>query len=153
MKNTVIITSCLMCVLVIAVVSFAQEADLPGSKDYPLLGRMPNFYISEYDEKDFDLHEFKDMNGEEVEVEGHKYYIAYEIMEGANVPSDLQVIRNYVNAVKDLGGTAYEEASYLAYMNLISDEKEIWIRLDVQYDGAYYWLTIIEKEEMVQELE
>lgn len=153
MKNTIIIASCLMCVLMIAVASFAQEADIPGSKDYPLLGRMPNFYISEYDEKDFDLHEFKDMNGEAVEVEGRKYYIAYEIMEGAEVPSELQVIRNYVNAVKDMGGTAYEEASYLAYMNLISDDKEIWIRLDVQYDGAYYWLTIIEKGEMVQELE
>ena len=66
MKNTTIIASCLMCVLVIAVASFAQEADILGSKDYPLLGRMPNFYISEYDEKDFDLHEFKDVNGEAV---------------------------------------------------------------------------------------
>ena len=41
-------------------VSLAQENDVPGSKDHPLISRMDNYYISGYEEFEYDSHEFYD---------------------------------------------------------------------------------------------
>jgi len=49
---------CLFALLVAAVLSVAQE-DVPDSKDHPLLTRMPDFYISDYEYKEFDKADFK----------------------------------------------------------------------------------------------
>jgi hypothetical protein len=38
-------------------------------------------------------------------VEGRKYFRAYTLKENAKQPSDLQISRNYANAVSNMGGT------------------------------------------------
>jgi hypothetical protein len=44
---------CLFALLVASVLAVAQE-DVSGSKDHPLFMRMPNFYIDDYEYKEFD---------------------------------------------------------------------------------------------------
>jgi len=56
----------------------AQQEDVPGSKDHPLLTRMLDFYISGYEDKEFDQADFKTNQGEDIKVEGHQYHIEYE---------------------------------------------------------------------------
>jgi len=136
--------------LLTAGLALAQE-DVPGSKDHPLLTRMPNFYISGYEYKEFDAADFKNSRGEDIKVEGHKYDIYYEIKEQKNAPSKLQVLRNYENAIKKIGGSTVYEAGKEAWLKVERGGKITWIYVDARTGGEYA-LAIIEKKSMVQEV-
>ncbi len=129
---------------------FAQGKDVAKSKDHPMLGRMQNFIITSYEEKEFDSHEFKDKQGNEVTVEGRKYSIQYEIKEGAKIPTPLQITRNYVNAIKNVGGFAFEYTEGTAFLNLAKEGRETWV--EVFASGESYILTIVEKAALRQEV-
>jgi len=137
--------------LLTANIAFAQE-DVPGSKDHPLLTRMPNFYISDYEENDFEQANFKNSKGKDIKVEGHKYYISYELKKGANSPSELQIVRNYENAVKKIGGSVVYEAPGEAWLKVERGGKITWIYIFAHCDGGCYDLTIVEKKAMIQEV-
>lgn len=144
--------------LMIATFTLAMESDMPESKDPPLFTRMPNFYIYGYEYFDFDTHTFVNSKDEEVNVEGQRYYIQYMIQEGAKPPSQLQIIRNYTNAIKKLGGTVekeyIDEVEGYAYMKLQKDNAEIWVHLETSAntDVNPYRLNIVQKGEMVQDV-
>ncbi len=149
-KAFVILGFCLFALLVAPVLSLAQE-DLPGSKDHPLLTRMPYFYISDYEYKEFDQADFKDNKGQDIKVEGHIYDIFYEIKEGKEAPGKLQVLRNYENAIKKIGGSTVYEAGKEAWLTVEKGGKTTWIYVDARTGGEYE-LTIIEKKAMEQEV-
>jgi len=141
---------CLFALLVAPVLSVAQE-DVPDSKDHPLLTRMPDFYISDYEYKEFDKADFKNSKGEDIKVEGHKYRIYYNIKEEKTAPGKLQVLRNYENAIKKIGGSTVYEAGKEAWLTVEKGGKTTWIYVDARTGGEYE-LTIIEKKAMVQEV-
>jgi OOP family OmpA-OmpF porin len=85
---------------------FAQE-DAKGCKDHPMFTRMENFYIARCKEEKFDQVDFVDEKGKKIKVEGKVYKIDYEIKKGFTPTSGLQVIRNYENALKKIGGVRY----------------------------------------------
>lgn len=88
---------------------FAQE-DKEGCKDHPMFTRMSNFYIENCKEKDFDQAEFVDEKGKDIKVEGKFHRAEYVIQKGVKAPSDLQLLRNYQNAIKKIGGiVTYEK--------------------------------------------
>jgi OmpA-OmpF porin, OOP family len=134
-------------------ISSAQE-DVKGSKDHPLFTRMANYYIYEYKETEFDSEVFldPDKKGEKVTVEGRKFFIKYGIKEGVKPPTDLQITRNYTNAIMKIGGKGYPYGSGEAYMKLSKSGKEIWAYVYVGGGGTFYHLIIVEKSEMVQEV-
>jgi len=141
--------------LMLAGFALAMESDVPESKDPPLFTRMPNFYISDYKYYDFDAHTFVNSKGEDVNVEGQRYYVQYRIQEGTKPPSQLQIIRNYTNAIKKLGGTVEKEnVEGYAYMKLQKDNAEIWVHIEtsVLTDINPYQLNIIQKGEMIQDV-
>jgi len=45
-----------LVILIFSSISFAQEEDKEGSKDHPLLSRIPGYYISDQINKDFDVY-------------------------------------------------------------------------------------------------
>jgi len=141
---------CLFALSIAPVLSVAQE-DMPDSKDHPLLTRMPNFYISDYEYKEFDTADFKDEKGDDIKVEGHIYDIFYEIKEGEKAPGKLQVLRNYENAIKKIGGSTIYEAGEEAWLKVEKGGKTTWIYVDARTSGEYE-LKIIEKKAMVQEV-
>ncbi|NWF75912.1 MAG: OmpA family protein [Nitrospirae bacterium] len=142
-------------VFVFSGITLAQE-DEKGCKDHPMFTRMPNFYIFECKEKDFDQADFKDEKGNDIKVEGKIHFTDYRIKEGYKAPSSLQIIRNYQNAIKSIGGAiVYEYLHwYDTYLKLIKGGKTYWVIVDASSDGDgdSYDLTIVEKSEMAQEV-
>jgi OOP family OmpA-OmpF porin len=145
-----------LCVLLAGfapgLISFAQdEADIENSKDHPMFSRMKNFYIVTY-ETNFDAVEFYLSDENTETVEGQKTYIEYYLKEGSPIPSELQIRRNYGNAVKQLGGQIlYEKGDYASF-KIVKNNREIWFAVNVYYDGTEYTLTFLEKSAMAQEV-
>ena len=130
--------------------SFTQDA--PGCKDHQLFTRMPNFYIQQCETKEFDSHTFYLSEDKEIVVEGKKTYVSHVIRHGAKAPSDLQILRNFENAVSRIGGKTEYKKKYDAYLSIKKDGKETWVHVTSWNDGEGYDLTIVEKKEMEQEI-
>ena len=133
---------------------FAQE-DAKGCKDHPLFTRMPNFHIKECREKDFEQVNFIDEKGKAGKVEGKFHWAEYGIKKGLKAPSDLQLLRNYQNAIKAIGGVVSHEKlggnfGY-TYLKLSKTNKIYWV-IVYSRGGDKYELTIVEKAEMEQQI-
>lgn len=127
----------------------ALGQDIEGAKDHPLLSRLQDFYISEYEEYEFDEHAFYDAADKEYVIKGRKWVIGYDLKEGAPSPGQAKVRENYVNAIRKIGGEIlYDRGT----MRVVRDGKEVWIDLWVTGDGNGYRLTIVEKAVMKQEV-
>ncbi len=133
--------------------TFAQQ-DEKGCRDHPMFTRMPNFYITFCEEKDFGQLDFIDKKGKEIRVEGKFHKVEYAIKKDAKPPADLQLQRNFQNAIKKIGGiVTYEKlgSNYgESYLKLSKQGKIFWVYL--HSSGDKYELTIVEKAEMVQEV-
>jgi OOP family OmpA-OmpF porin len=141
------------CVLLcgLAAVAAAQQPDAENCKDHPMFSRMKSFYISEC-KSSFDAVEFYIAEGTKT-VEGQKTEIKYALNEGAQMPSPLQIRRNYGNAVKSLGGTVlYDEDRHLTAKAVTKAGKEVWLRVEAFNDGRDYTLTVLELGAMTQEV-
>jgi len=136
--------------LLIAGVALAEE-DRDG-KDHPLFNRMPGTWIYSYKNVDFDAHTFIDDKEKKVNVEGHYYYIHYYPEEGKPQLSKLKILRNYENAIKQIGGIVlksdFDDASY---MKLVKGGKEIWVEVRA-VNSQEPQLIIVEREAMAQEI-
>lgn len=131
----------------------AQE-DAEGSKDPALFTRMPGFYIYRYDDLQFDKYEFPVSPEKTQAVEGHSIFIIYWLKENIQQPSALQIVRNYTNAVKKIGGQLiyeYEDGgSQNVVLKLVKDGKETWAY--VYAAGNTYNINIVEKTAMDQDV-
>jgi len=141
---------CLILVFTIASVASAQKSDVKGSKDHPLVTRMPGFYIGDYEKNEFDYETFKTNDGN-VRVEGRKFEIDYHIQPGATPPGKIQILQNYLNALEGIGAETMLKGSYYWIFKIVKDDMETWIKVDPgNYDGERYELTIVEKAIMKQ---
>jgi OOP family OmpA-OmpF porin len=129
----------------------AAQEDAEGCKDYPMFSRMKGFYITNC-ESNFDQAEFYVADGESKVLEGQKTSVAYELQDGAAKPSELQIRRNYVNAVKSLGGSLVFEQDNFATCKLVKNGKEIWFSVTTYNNATSYELVILELGEMTQEV-
>ncbi len=158
MKKAVAVIYTLFFVMATFGMALAEQ-DRKGSKDHPLLTRMPNFHITDYKDIEYDSYKFMvDQNKKQVpvNVEGHKYYIRYDLDKGASKPGNLKIVRNIENALKNIGGKVLVDVSgqwgvYRGSTIMVQKEgKETWI--NVKAADASYELTIVEKEAMKQEV-
>ncbi|MCK4556661.1 MAG: OmpA family protein [Candidatus Aminicenantes bacterium] len=129
---------------------FAQQKDVEGGKDHPLVSRMENYYISGYEEFEYESHDFYDAEDNEYVIEGHKWVIEYTLKGGFTPPGQLKVRRNYINAIKEIGGTILFDQGL--YMKVAKDNKETWIEVWVSSNSRDYTLTIVERSIMEQEV-
>jgi outer membrane protein OmpA-like peptidoglycan-associated protein len=130
----------------------AKTSDLNGSKDHPLVTRMPDFYIAGYEKNEFDYENFKTEDGK-VRVEGRKYVIDYRIQPGATPPGKIQILKNYLNAFNDIGAEAMLKGSYYYVFKISKNGMETWVKVDPgNDDGDRYVLTIVEKAVMAQDV-
>lgn len=148
MKNFIIA----FIVMLISITSIvAQDAD--GCKEHPFFSRMPNFFISDCSQK-FDKLDYYDANGEIASKEGELTIISYSFPddESLNVPSQLQVIRNYENAITKLGGKKiYVDKQNLTY-SLKKNSKEYIICIEMTNANIIHKLYVLEVGLMVQEI-
>ncbi len=134
----------------------SAQDDAEGSKDPELFTRMPNYYISDYKDEGFARFDFW-LGGEKYEpVEGRHLEVIYFIKDNVNQShSGLQVTRNYINALKKIGGEVVKEfddgGTNYAIMKIVKNGKEVWAQV-VSGGGGNYSLNIIEKEAMSQDV-
>jgi len=139
----------------------AQE-DVRGAKDHPLLTRYPDSYIAEY-EKNYNTAQFaigaKAGEAERKAVEGDATTILYFHKNPEKQPSALQVIRNYQNAIKSIGGeVVYERLPKEGdggetTLKVNTGGKEVWVRVEPGIFSAptqSYKLWIVEVAAMQQ---
>ena len=134
--------------LAFAATTAAQRPDVEGSKDHPLFSRMPNTYIWRYEEKEFDVHQFRQANGERLPVGGKKTVIGYAFpAEMKPSPSRLQISRNYTNAIAREGGRMVGPLTQISptTMKLVLGDKEVWAAIDFESEKEFV-LTIVEVE-------
>lgn len=112
--------------------------DVSGSKDHPLLTRYPGSYISEYS-KGYNATDYKVGAGDSAKaqsVEGDTTSLRYFYGSPETQPSPLQVMRNYQNAIKRIGGE-------VVYERLPTDGDGGETTLKVQTGGKEVWVKVV----------
>ena len=128
--------------------------DLEGSKDPVLFNRMPGYHIYRYDDVEFDKYEFKVSDSKTQIVEGHHLFIMYDVNSNVQAPSPLQIGRNYINAVKKIGGQLvyeYQDPGEDVVLKVIKSGMEIWAYVSANGSGTY-GIHLIEKHAMNQDI-
>ena len=142
-----------MLLLLLAANLYAAQNDDPKCKDHPLFTRMPGSYIYNCDHKQFDGRDFVMGKGKTIHVEGELWRLTYYPYNDLKTkPSELQIRRNFENAIQKQGGTLVGTATNNKNIfKLVKDGKEIWVELWAEFTGKYGF-TIIQKEEMTQDV-
>jgi OmpA-OmpF porin, OOP family len=160
MKRASFILLSIVCLSILACsVAMAADPDAKGGKDHPLLTRLPNFHITSYEDTEFESFKFiveQNKKPVPVNVEGHKYYIRYALDKAAAKPGNLKIVRNIENALKNIGGKVLVDvgAQWGVFRSstimIQKGGRETWIH--VKATDTSYELTIVEREEMKQEV-
>lgn len=143
----------LLLVLFAAQSGLAQnEADVKGSLDHPLFTRMPGYYISDYNVKEFDKFISSYLSGQDENWEGKVTRLAYYIRTGAKQASMLQIARNYENAVKEIGGKILANEGRVIEGKIEKDRGVTYVHVEAFNDGRNYDVIIVETGAMKQEV-
>jgi OOP family OmpA-OmpF porin len=127
--------------------------DREGCKDPALFTRMPGYYISQCDEKEFERYEVPVTADFKTQaVEGRYLMITYALNEGARQASGLQIVRNYANAAAAIGAKKVIEfedggAQYIT-LKISRDNSETWVHVEAV--SSQYTLYMVEKQLMKQ---
>ncbi len=128
------------------------QKDTRGCTDHPLFTRMPDSWIHSCSEKTFDAHEFLAPNGQKTAVEGRLWLLRYYPQAAAKTkPSELQIIRNFENAVAKIGGKVIVSTKNRATFQIVQADKEYWVDLTAEFTGKYGFY-IVEKQAMAQDI-
>lgn len=153
-----------LCVLLACLASTATAVagdDVTGAKDHPLLTRYPDSFVTEYS-KNYNATEFqvgaKGAPPKVETVEGDTTSLMYFYDSTDKQPSPLQLIRNYQNAVKAIGGTVLYERMPLdgdageTTLKVTTGGKDVWIKVVPGYGAPtnYYQLVVTEVAVMAQ---
>jgi OOP family OmpA-OmpF porin len=155
-------------VLGIVAFTFGEEEGGQTYKDAPYFSGMPNYSIIDQQDKEFDAYQFSD-GKKIVTVEGKMWRTQYHLKENEKQASDLQIDRNYANAVKNMGGVVLFEGvcggdgwgdkscCQRAMTGKVVKEskelsKELWVEVAPCNGGVDYWLTVLENEAMKQDV-
>ncbi len=150
---------CIVGLILFPMVTRAQDSEF---KDTPYFSGMPNYSI--YDAADVEFDSYNFFNGKNcTTVEGKKLKRIYALKEDAQKSSVIQISRNYVNAIKSMGGTVIFEGApqtaecadnnglQMVIGKVVKDGNEMWIEV-VSFNGDDYNLTIVLKELMKQDV-
>ena len=144
-----------------ATAAWAGE-DVAGAKDHPLLTRYPDSFITEYT-RNYNATEYQvGARGAQAKVEtveGDTTTLRYFYESPEKQPSPLQLMRNYQNAVKQIGGAvAYERLpkdldAGETTLKVTTGGKDVWIKVLPDIFSAptqSYQLVITEVASMAQ---
>jgi len=132
--------------------ALAQE-DTKGGKDHPLFSRWPGYYLCNYDHKKFDAYTYELKDSKET-VEGEYFYLSYCNKRDVAGASELEVIRNYENAIRKAGGTVlYTNGTSYTIGKIVKEGKEIWVRAKTRNQGENVELNITERQVMEQTIQ
>ncbi|MDA0680965.1 MAG: OmpA family protein [Proteobacteria bacterium] len=153
------LTGLLVCSVLVGT---AMADDIAGSRDHPLLDRYPDSRITEY-QRGYDAIEFPiakaDGEVEQRRIEGDTTVIRYFYNNAETQASPLQLLRNYQNAIKAIGGSLVYERLPVdgdggeTTMTVDANGKSFWIKVGQDIYGVptqNYVLSIVEVAAMIQ---
>jgi OmpA-OmpF porin, OOP family len=130
----------------------AAQTDVTGCKDHPLFTRMPGYWIHNCKQNQFDAHPFFTAKAKTTSVEGPLWSASYYPQSDLNPkPSEVQIRRNFENAVKKLGGAFVASDKGHDTYRIAKDGKEFWVDVTAEFTGKY-GLCIVEKGGMAQDV-
>jgi outer membrane protein OmpA-like peptidoglycan-associated protein len=142
----------MIALLAVTFTASAQQKDDPKCKDHPLFTRMPDSWIHNCTEKEFDSFQFLVGEGKKIAVEGRLWKLSYYPQATAqSKPSELQILRNFENAAKKVGGTVVFATKNRETLKILKDGKEIWVDVTAEFTGKY-GLVIVQREAMTQDV-
>jgi len=143
----------LVAMLCLTGVARAAPNDAEGCQDPPLFTRLAGYFISRCEVADFDELKLRDAKGKEVTVEGRVTRTFYSLDEGATLKSQLQIIRNYENAFRSLGGALlHRNDDGEASLRAVKGGGEVWAYLNAN-NPQFFSLSVVEKSAMNQEVQ
>jgi OOP family OmpA-OmpF porin len=128
------------------------QTDVRGSKDHPLITRMPDYYISQYNVSEFAGFDPTVIGGKDVHWEGKVYSYEYSRKEGGRPISMLQIVRNYETAIKRAGGKILGGDERRVAAEIRKEGALTGVYVEVFNDGMNYSLKIVESQTMQQEV-
>jgi len=145
----------LPCVLALSVagLALAAPADQAGCKDHPLFPtRMPDYRIENCKVEDYGVYEFFATKGPKTPVEGKFTFITYAYTgERGKEPNGLAVVRNYENAIRQVGGTILQTVpNWWVNAKIVKNGQETWVQ--AEKGNGKIWLRIVEKTTMQQSI-
>ena len=151
------------CIALFIFVGFSGAGAESEFKDTPYFSGMPNYRIADAADQEFSDYRF--YNGKNcTTVEGKKHHRAYTLKENVKQSSELQIVRNYSNSIKSMGGTIVfdgecsgadcaENCGYRMMVGkVIKGGSELWVEIVPFNDGNDYYLNVIMKEAMKQDV-
>ena len=130
----------------------AQQKDVANCLDHPAFTRMPGYWIYSCQQKQFDAYSFVIGKGKTESIEGQFWKIAYRPQNTlASKPSELQIQRNFENAVQKQGGTVLWSEKGRSTLRLSREGVDIWTELRTDFTSGYA-LFIIQKAAMAQDV-
>lgn len=136
--------------LVLAIPAAAQQKDAAGCKDDPMFPvRMPAYRIEKCETKAFASYDFFTAKGPKRAVEGEFTFITYTVDRREDDRSGIEVVRNYENALKKIGGKI-RDSDPQRWVNgsVVVDGKEVWAQ--AEKGNGKIWLRIVRKQAMSQ---
>ncbi|MHB0968774.1 MAG: OmpA family protein [Thermoanaerobaculia bacterium] len=136
-------------ILSLAAVSAAAQ-DAPGCKDDPLFPtRMPNYRIEKCETKAFTSYEFFTVKPPKKKIEGDLTFITYAVDKRENDRSGVEVVRNYENALKKIGGKI-QASDPQRWVNgsVVQGGREIWAQ--AEKGNGKIWLRVVRVQAMNQ---
>ena len=154
-KISTIAAMILLCLLTANV--YAEQKDNVKCQDHPMFTRMPGYWIHGCDHKQFDGVDFKIFEKgkvtQTIRVEGELWMVRYYPQaDMKSKPSELQIFRNFENAIRKQGGTLIGTTDKKRQVyKLAKDGNEIWVEVWAEFTGKHGY-TIIQKKEMAQDV-
>jgi outer membrane protein OmpA-like peptidoglycan-associated protein len=128
------------------------QTDVEGSKDHPLITRMPGYYISQYNVSEFAEFDPTVIGGKDVHWEGKVYSYGYSRKEDGRPISMLQIVRNYETAINRAGGKILGGDERRMAAEIRKEGTLTGVYVEAFNDGMNYSLTIVESQTMKQEV-
>lgn len=128
------------------------QTDVKGGKDHPLLTRMPGYFITSSDVKEFDKYTTAYLPDAEAVWEGKVTKLRYELKEGAKQSSMVQIVRNYENALKKIGAKVIYNEERVLGARIAGKNATTFVHVEAFNDGNDYELVVVEQAAMKQEV-
>ncbi|MEM9858385.1 MAG: OmpA family protein [Bacteroidota bacterium] len=139
----------------VPVPTYEQVADRQGTKEHALFNnRLKGIYLWSSEVADFEKVTFSVSRDEKYEVEGKRHSMNYRLMSGAPFPGVHGILRNYQNAIEQIGGKTLlfstENLRGRAIFKLIQGETAIWVEVSVDNVNKRYSLVVLESQALEQ---
>jgi OmpA-OmpF porin, OOP family len=130
----------------------AEEKDFEGSRDHPLLTRMPGYFISSYEVREWDAMDSPYATGADARWEGKTTRIGYTVQPGGRQVSMAQIARNYEAAMKKAGAKILYAEGNITCARLEKGGAKTWVQAGAFNEGSVYELLIVEAGSLAQEV-